>query len=124
MNNAEAGPSSGSDDLLNEAAIAELRELLGDELPEFVRKFRDACVHHLDTAKAALALGDGVVLQRAVHTLKGSAGVLGATPLVDACMEFELRLKAGNRGDAAAYLDSLERLSQAISEILARHLAG
>ncbi|WP_054774274.1 response regulator [Methylogaea oryzae] len=110
--------------LLDEAAIAELRELLGDQLPDFLRKFHETSTLQLQAARVALAQADVAALQRSIHTLKGSAGAVGAMSLADACLAFELRLKAGNWENAVDHLAGIERLLQAVSEGLDRCLTG
>jgi signal transduction histidine kinase/CheY-like chemotaxis protein/HPt (histidine-containing phosphotransfer) domain-containing protein len=111
-------------DLLDADIVAELKSLLGDDLAGFLEKFREACQKQLADAREALAQGDGQALYRALHTLKGSAGAIGALGLVQACLELEQRAKAGDLANADAALSGIERLAQAVEQRLPGLLAG
>jgi CheY-like chemotaxis protein len=99
-----------------------LARLGGDEqlLAEVVQFFLEDCPTHLSAIKAAVDDRDAEKLRRAAHSLKGAAGNLAATALVDAAATLE-RLGAEARFDAmdagwrrvateaALFVDSLRR---------------
>jgi HPt (histidine-containing phosphotransfer) domain-containing protein len=87
--------------------VASLRSLGGDgEQDAFVyltTLFVASGEELLGTLREALARGDTVTVGDVAHTLKGSAGNLGALRLADACRQLEDVLASGSDvGDAAA----------------------
>lgn len=85
---------------LDRATIDSLRELSdgdGDLLAELFQLFLTDTPPRLDAIEAAIAGGDAPALQRAAHTLKGSAGGLGATRMQAICMELGTPPSAGRR---------------------------
>jgi histidine phosphotransfer protein HptB len=70
------------------AAVAQLD---GDEalLQEMVPLFLEECPKLMTRIRAAMTQGDMAALRRAAHTLKSSADVFAAKPLVDAALRLE-----------------------------------
>lgn len=66
----------------------------------------------LDTASAAVGHGDRDGVERAAHSLRSSAGQIGALQLQECCA----RLEAGARGGAS--FGELERLTNLAEEAL------
>jgi len=83
---------------LDEAALGELREDLGDAFGPFVERFLSSAGEALDALDAELARGATAEAAARAHSLKGSAGYLGATALAEALGGLQ---RAGERGDAA-----------------------
>lgn len=109
---------------LDRATIDSLRELSdgdGDLLAELFQLFLTDTPPRLDAIEAAIAGGDAPALQRAAHTLKGSAGGLGATRIQAICMELEHTAKRGTTEGTAALAATLRleylRVTRAIAEL-------
>jgi HPt (histidine-containing phosphotransfer) domain-containing protein len=80
-----------------DAMVAELRDLLLDEVAAGLREIR-----------AAITAGDAAVLTRVGHTLKGSCAALGATTFAHLWAAVEQHGHNGAMPEAAALLDALE----------------
>lgn len=81
----------------DEALLQELATLFLTEGPK-----------HLLELKAALATGDGPLLSRAAHTLKGAAGLFGAVEVTRAASEMEGLGRAGDLARAERVCADLE----------------
>lgn len=68
-------------DELDEQALAELREDLGDAFPGFVRQFIATADAAFDEIDRLLAGGDGAGAAAQAHMIRGTAGYLGALTL-------------------------------------------
>ena len=65
----------------DERALAELREDLGDSFAEFVAQFIATAQLALDEIDAALRRGDADEVVAQAHSLRGTAGYLGAVAM-------------------------------------------
>jgi CheY-like chemotaxis protein/HPt (histidine-containing phosphotransfer) domain-containing protein len=86
--------STASSDALDRSVLAQLRELetdvpglVGDVVTTFLRE----TPARLDRLRAALAAGDAQEVERAAHSLKGSAGSIGARRLGELAADIEGR---------------------------------
>ncbi|MFB3066130.1 MAG: response regulator, partial [Planctomycetota bacterium] len=93
--------------------LQELVKLFLKESPRLMQSIRDAIAH-----------SDGAELQHAAHTLKGSAGVVGAESTVDAAWTLECMGEGGDLGgvdQAWALLErQLEQLVPALTALAER----
>lgn len=98
-----------------------LEHLGGDEalLAEVVSIFLHDAPSHVAALRDSLAHGDGLALSRQAHTLKGSAGYLGATELCAAAQVLETLGKSGTLAGADDALLNLERAAEGLLSSLA-----
>ena len=99
--------SGASDDrpgVLDPAVVESLRQLTPpgepDVLGEVLRCFSMRCRGVSERLEAPGAAGNTEELQRAAHSLKGSAGNIGARQLFDVCKQLDERGKAGDLSGA------------------------
>jgi HPt (histidine-containing phosphotransfer) domain-containing protein len=89
-----------SADVLDPAVIASLRRLTPpgepDVLVEVLRLFLDEVPRRIERLRAARAAGNLAEVHRAAHSLKGSAGNIGAHAMAEVCRQLEERGKAGD----------------------------
>lgn len=95
------GSSEGGDaavpDAVDAAAIARLRGFGGDDLvARMVEIFAATAPGRLDDAHHAATAGDCAGVRAALHSLKSSAGQLGAVSLAQLCEEGEAEAARGN----------------------------
>jgi CheY-like chemotaxis protein/HPt (histidine-containing phosphotransfer) domain-containing protein len=94
-------------------ALDELRQYGDDSLlDELVTVFLDSAQKHMTDMRGALDAEDSDLLARAAHTLKGSAGTLGAKPLAELCAELETGGRRGNLPGAKSLDDVANELSR------------
>jgi HPt (histidine-containing phosphotransfer) domain-containing protein len=90
----------GAGDVLDPVIIDSLRQLTPpgepDVLDEVLRLFLDDVPRRIDRLRAAWAAGDVTEVHRAAHSLKGSAGNIGAHALFAVCKQLDERGKAGD----------------------------
>ena len=77
--------------------VAEVTAIFLDDAPARMTALREAAVR-----------GEIATAGRAAHTLKGSAGHLGARTLVALCARFEEKARAGADFDAAFAVEAIE----------------
>lgn len=108
-----------STDVLDWSQLRALRELQVDGEPDLVAQvitmFREDAASRLARARAAFERGDGKALAREGHSLRGSAGVIGASVLRNAAEALEREAGAQNLIAAGARLDAMAR---AIDDVL------
>src|SRR5512139_411541 len=89
-------------------------------LQRVMQTFVDSLVRHEHEVEQAMAGGDRTLLRHVAHTLKSSAGSVGALDLARACADLEAHLRqAGEGADASA----LEPLVAAVVAPMRRLLA-
>lgn len=93
----------------SEELLIELAGVFIDECPEMMRQIRTAIDER-----------DAPALQRAAHSLKGSARIFAATAAADAALEFETMGAEGDLSDAEkrwiTLNDQVEKLMAALAE--------
>ena len=98
---------------LDEEALATLKELGGDEDPEFlvsiVEQFIQDTRGYVESIRGAAASCDASVLERSAHTLKSSSASVGALVMSELCQTLQ---EMGRKGTVDG------------SEILAERLQG
>jgi two-component system, sensor histidine kinase and response regulator len=107
--------------LLDGAAVARLQRLGGGELLRgMLELFLTQGPERLDAMDAAAAAGDAAHVERAAHSLKSSAGNLGAQRLQHAAELLELAAGAGVLD--AAVVHRVRTAHDATAEVLQRVL--
>lgn len=102
-------------DTLDVAALNDLKDMLGEALAEIAESFLEGLSAEVVAIEQALAQG-APAIRAAAHSLKGSAGNMGARVLAQAASAIE---KAAVEGDVARCAD-LTRALPAVAE-QARH---
>ncbi|MGD9850566.1 MAG: PAS domain S-box protein [Nitrospirales bacterium] len=86
-------PTELVQDPIDQAVWDELRELGGEDEPDFlctlIDQFLDDLPRHLHNIEQALQQQDSPALTKAAHTCKGSSRYLGAFPLSELCRQLE-----------------------------------
>lgn len=111
-----------SESMLDPGAAARLKRLGGERLlREMILLFLQHGPERIDAAEQGSAGGDLARVEHACHSLKSSAGNLGATALQQAAAATEHAAEAGDAAAVAAALPLLAGLYQA-SELELRNL--
>ena len=99
--------------------LEKLRMVGGPKLVrELVELFLKYAPERLAIARAGIQVGDLGATQRALHSLKSSAGQLGVTAIQDACSRGEASAANGDASGAEAALREAEAAWPAIREWL------
>ena len=114
-------------EVLDRAVIETLRQLTTpgepDVLTEVLQLFLQEVPPRMDRLRNAVALGNIEEVYRAAHSLKGSAGNIGAQRLMAVCRQIDEMGRAGDLKDAAPLLTALaleyERVAAEIDRIIA-----
>jgi len=97
---------------LDPAVLDSLRQLTPpgepDVLGEVFQLFLADVPARIDRLRAAWHAGDAVTVQRAAHSLKGSAGNIGATQLAAVCSRLDELGRSGDLSALAPLVASLE----------------
>jgi HPt (histidine-containing phosphotransfer) domain-containing protein len=97
---------------LDPVVLENLRQLTPpgepDVLNEVLQLFLDDVPARIERLRAAWQGGDAVAVQRAAHSLKGSAGNIGATDLLGVCRQLDELGRAGDLSGAAALVAALD----------------
>jgi two-component system sensor histidine kinase/response regulator len=108
---AEPAPPASTADVLDAAVLAGLRELREpgqpDPLAEVADLFLQDSPPRLAKIKQHYEEKDATLLERVAHSLKGSAGNLGARRLAGFCADIEKLAKTGNLDSAAKLVEQL-----------------
>jgi HPt (histidine-containing phosphotransfer) domain-containing protein len=98
-------------DALDPAVIESLRQLTSpgepDVLEEVLKIFLQEAPLRIDRLRTFLADGNIQEVQRAAHSLKGSAGNIGARQLHDLCRQVDEKGRAGELSGLAPLVDTL-----------------
>ncbi len=106
--------------LLDAHALAELRDMIGDALTDIGRDFLAGLEG--EVSRIAAASSDAAALRRAAHSLKGSAGNMGAVALAAQAADIEALAAQGELAAAAARGPELAATAQATRLALQAHL--
>ena len=90
-----------------------------DLLHELAQLFLDDCPQRLSALRDALARRDRSALESAAHTLKGSAGYIGAAEVFAAAAEVEAIARCGDLADADFACDKLQQATVHLVHVLA-----
>jgi len=113
--------------VLDEAVTSALRALTSpgepDVLAEVLNLFLTEVPPRLARLRNAWAAGNIEEVHRAAHSLKGSAGNIGARRLHGVCAELDAKAKSGDLAGAAALVDAVGvefgKVESAIRRLLA-----
>jgi HPt (histidine-containing phosphotransfer) domain-containing protein len=98
--------------VLDPAVIASLRELTPpgepDVLTEVLQLFLEDVPTRIARLRVAWQAGNAEELQRAAHSLKGSAGNIGARDLLGVCSRLDEQGRAGDLTGARDLVESVE----------------
>lgn len=99
----------------DERAIDRLRSIGGMRLVhELISIFLANAPQRIESARSGLSNGDIDVVHRSAHSLKSSAGNVGATAMAKIASELEQR---SSKKDVAALNDLVQRLASAFEEV-------
>lgn len=100
-----------SDAILDPGVLDSLRQLTPpgepDVLAQVLHLFLEDAPLRIEKLRQAWGAGDATGVQRAAHSLKGSAGNLGANALLAVCRQIDEKARAGD-------LTGTERLTHAL----------
>lgn len=98
--------------VLDPAVIAKLRQLTvagePDVLAEVLQLFLQDVPRRLARLRAACDAGDAAELHKTAHSLKGSAGNIGAEGLFAICRQLDDQGRAGDLTDAKRLVDAFD----------------
>lgn len=98
--------------VLNPSVIESLRQLTPpgepDVLAEVLQLFLEDVPLRIAKLRGAWQAGDAVEVQRSAHSLKGSAGNIGATDLLAVCRLLDDQGKSGDLSNLAGLVASLD----------------
>lgn len=97
---------------LDDDALEELEQDLGEAFTQFLNNFLEAMPHALDAVDAALSAGDGAAAAAHAHRMKGTAAYLGADALAACLGELQHAAEHGEPAHALA-----ARASQLFGEV-------
>ena len=103
---------------LDPHAIAELRDLMGDEFDALIEAFRSDSQKQVEAIDEAAKRNDAESVRRQAHGLKGACINLGAVDLAELCGRIEDTGRAGDCGKAVELLVALHREFDAVSTAL------
>jgi HPt (histidine-containing phosphotransfer) domain-containing protein len=98
--------------VLDPAVVESLRQLTPpgepDVLKEVLELFLEDVPGRIERLRAGWQGGDAVAVQRAAHSLKGSAGNIGATGLLEVCRQLDELGRSGDLSNAAPLVSALD----------------
>lgn len=101
-----------ADAVLDPIVIESLRQLTPpgepDVLKEVLQLFLDDVPGRIERLRTACQTGNAVELHRAAHSLKGSAGNIGARDLLAVCRQLDELGKSGDVSGAQSLVASLD----------------
>lgn len=111
-----SAPAAAPNGVLDHAVLDALRSESDDAfVVELIAAFHEEAPRQARSAREALAAGDAPTLQRAVHTLKSNARLLGAGAVAERAAFLEE--KAGAK-ELAGLGEELDRLDAALAPVL------
>ncbi|HTV91031.1 MAG TPA: Hpt domain-containing protein, partial [Stellaceae bacterium] len=114
------------DAVLDEGALAALRELQQSGRPDIVERtialYRENAPRLVDDLKQGAETRNLVALGRASHTLKSSSANIGAVTLAVRCSELETLARDGMVAEACGLVDAVVADHAAVEAALSRRL--
>ena len=99
--------------VLDPLVLENLRQLTADGEPdvlaEVLQLFLEDVPRRIAKLRAGCAAGDAVEVYTTAHSLKGSAGNIGAQTLFAVCRQLDDKARAGDLTDAGQLIDTLDR---------------
>jgi HPt (histidine-containing phosphotransfer) domain-containing protein len=108
--------------LLDEPALNDLKDMLGDALREISDSFLEGLDGEVAAIEAAVSAG-GMPLKAAAHSLKGSAGNLGARRLAGLASAIEKAAMDGRNADYLALVPDLKPVAAVTREAIDAYMA-
>jgi CheY-like chemotaxis protein/HPt (histidine-containing phosphotransfer) domain-containing protein len=119
-------PTCSPPRLVDMSAVASLRSIEDAEpgfLATLIREFDQGFRERLIDMQTAVRGSDGAALRSAAHSLKGSAGIVGAVAMADLCRHLEALAEEGTLEGAGDALGRLEREHEALMPALREAVA-
>ena len=114
-------------DVLDPVVIDSLRRLTPpgepDVLSEVLRLFLDEVPRRIERVRAAWTAGDLTEVHRLAHSLKGSAGNIGARAMFEVCKQLDEQAKAADRQGTGHLVAALAAEFGKVEEEI-QHLLG
>lgn len=104
---------------IDQAALQELRSVLGDDFSVLVRTYVTDSETRLGALRAAAAAADRSALREAAHSLKGSSLNIGASHLAELCLVIEQAARGGDLAGVSAMVDAIEAEFRLVTPLLA-----
>jgi HPt (histidine-containing phosphotransfer) domain-containing protein len=113
--------------LLDQAKLESIRDLTEAEddedfLTSLIKMFFDRTPSLVQDIQQGISQSNGTVLERSAHSLKGTAGNIGAYPLMRVCEQLEERGRLRDFTDVSDLKVELNELYRATSEALRQTL--
>ena len=105
---------------LDQNAIAELRDLMGEDFDSLIDAFQTDSQSQIEVIGEAVAQADIERVRRQAHGLKGACINLGANDLAEVCERIEAAGRAGDCAAAQGLLPSLSREFDGVRAALAQ----
>ena len=116
-----------SEPVLDEAVIDGLRQLTPpgepDVLAEVLQLFLQDVPRRIATLRAAWTHGDAAEVHKTAHSLKGSAGNVGATALHAVCRQLDEKGRVGDLSGTEPLIEALDREYARVDDAIQRLLA-
>ena len=99
--------------------LARLEEAFEDDtsgIAELLEMALETGAKHRQTLSQGLAAGDPTLIARAAHSIKGSAGNIGAAEVAQLAAELDERARAGELHDARARVEEIDAAYARLSE--------
>ena len=109
-------------DTLDIAALNDLKDMLGEALAEIAESFLDGLDGEVGAIQQALGV-DSAAVRAAAHSLKGSAGNMGARVLADWAAKIEKSAVAGDLDGCAASVAGLPAVAAEARQALQGYIA-
>ena len=108
--------------LLDDEAIAELRDIMENEFAELLLVFLNDLPVQFERIRTAIAQSDAEALYKLAHRLKSSCGSIGALRLMEWIRHLEHAGRQNDLSDAMELLRQAERVAGETSAGLRVHL--
>jgi PAS domain S-box-containing protein len=111
----------GAGTLVDQQALSNLKALERDGpgfLAVLVREFDEGFQERLGDMRLAVSENDGAALRGAAHSVKGSAGIVGAEGMSTLCRRLELLAGEGQAAAADTLIASLSHEHEAVMSVL------
>ena len=107
---------------LDDGVFEKLRDILGPALSQTVTPFLEDTPLYLSQMDQGLATGDADILRAAAHSIKGSAGNLGAMTLTQLAKEAEEHAIEHRLDQVRALMPRLQQAYEAVAAVLAAEM--
>jgi HPt (histidine-containing phosphotransfer) domain-containing protein len=115
-------PEKKKSEVLNQAALSELQDLIGDEIDVLFESFLDLIQSTKVAFSEALEQEDAPRVQATAHHLKSSARQCGADTLADIIIQVEQYAKAGDlasvESQKSSLFDALDEAASAVEALM------